>query len=78
MSVKMSNKYKPNNGMNEAGASSEGLLPGRCPIGDQDGPGLHRTTADRTTTRIKRSQEENRVAMQCYFRSEYGRNGYRN
>ena len=38
----MSNKSKPNNGVNEAGASSEGFSPGRCPIGEQNGPGRHR------------------------------------
>ena len=59
-SVKMSHKSKPNNNVNEAGVSSEGLLPDRCPIGEQDGPGCHQTTADRG------SQEENRVVMQCY------------
>ena len=32
MSVKMSNKSKPNNDMNETGASSEGLPPSKCPI----------------------------------------------
>ena len=73
MSVKMSNKSKPNKGVNEAEASSEGLLPGKCPIGEQDGPSHHRTTADRRTTRRKWSQEENRVVMQCYCRSQYGR-----
>ena len=77
MSVKMSNKGKSNNGVNEAGATSEGLSPGRCPIGEQDGLGRHQTAADRRTTRRKWSQEENRVVMQCYYRSEYGRNGYR-
>ena len=34
MSVKMSNKSKPNKGVNEAGASIEGLFPGRCPTGE--------------------------------------------
>ena len=77
MSVKMSNKSKPNNGVNEAVASSESLLPGRCPIGEQDGPGCHWTTADRRTTRRKWSQKENRVLIHCYYRSEYGRNGYK-
>ena len=75
MSVKMSNKSKPNNGVNEARASSEGLSPGRCPIGEKDEPGRHRTTAGRRTTRRKWSEGENR--MQCYYRREYGRNGYR-
>ena len=41
MSVQMSNKSKPNNSMNEARASSESPSPGRCPIGEQDGPGHH-------------------------------------
>ena len=36
MSFKMSNKSKPNNSVDEAGALSEGLLPDRCPIGEQD------------------------------------------
>ena len=35
------------------------------------------TTADRRTTRRKWSPEENRVVRQCYYRSEYGRNGYK-
>ena len=43
----MSNKSKPNNDVNEAGASSEGFSPGRCPIGEQDELSLHQTNADR-------------------------------
>ena len=27
--------------------------------------------------RRKWSQEENKVVMQCYYRNEYGKNGYR-
>ena len=77
MSVKTSNKSKPNNGENETEASSKGLSPGRGLIGEQDGPSHHQTTADRRTARRKWSQEENRVVMQCYYRSEYGGNGYR-
>ena len=53
MSVKMSNKSNPNNSMNEAGASSEGLSSSRCPIGEQDGPGRHRSRL------IGGQQEEN-------------------
>ena len=67
MSVKMSNKSNTNNGVNQAGASSEGLFPGRCPIGEQKGPGCHQTTANRRTRRRKWSQEENRAVMQCYY-----------
>ena len=54
MNVKMSYKSKPNNGVNEAQASSESVSPNRCPIGKQDGPGPHtgpQTTADRRTMR---------------------------
>ena len=77
MSVKMSNKSKPNNRMYEAGASNEGLSLGRYPIGEQDWYGRHQTTADRKKTRKKWSQEENRVVMQNSYRSEYGTNGYK-
>ena len=77
MYVKTSNKSKPNNGMTDAGASSEGLSPGKYPIVGQDGPNHHRTNTIRRTKRRKRSQEENWVVMQCYYRSECGRNGYR-
>ena len=76
MCDKMSNKSKPNNGVNEAGASIVGLSPSRCLIGEQGGPSRHRTTADRRKTR-KWSQKENSVVMQCYYRREYGENKYR-
>ena len=66
--------FKPNNGVNKVEPSSEGLSPGRCPIGEQDGPGRHRTAADSRSTRRKWSQKENRVVMQCYYISECGRN----
>ena len=75
MSVNLSNKSKRKNDVNEVGAPSKGLLSGRYPIGEQDGPGRHRTTTDRRTTRRKWSQEENRVVTQLYYRSEYERNG---
>ena len=77
MSVQLSNKSKPNNGVNESEVSSEGLSPDRCPIGEQAGPGRHRTTADRRTMRRKWSQKENRVVMQCSYIGAYGRNEYR-
>ena len=59
MSFKMLNKSKPNNSVDEAGASSEGLLRDRCPTGEQDWPSCHRTTVGTRTTRRKWSQEEN-------------------
>ena len=73
----MSNKNKPNNGVNEAGASREGLSPGRCPIVEQDGSSRHQNTASRKTTRRIWSQEDSRVVMQYYYKNDYGRNGYR-
>ena len=63
MSLKMSNKSKLKNGVNEAEASTEGFLLSRCPIGEHDRPGCYRTTADRRPTRRKWSQEENRVVI---------------
>ena len=38
MSVKISNKSKPNGGANEAGASSEGHLPAGAPLMSRMGP----------------------------------------
>ena len=73
----MSNKSKPNNDVNEIGAPIEGLSPSRCPIGEQDDTCHHQTTADRRKIRRIWSQEENRIVMQCFYRSEYGRNRYR-
>lgn len=55
----------PNNGVNGAGASSEGASPGRCPVGEQRRPGRHPDTA-----RLKWSKEVNRVVMECYLRSK--------
>ena len=49
----MSNKSNPNNSMNEAGASNEGLSSSRCPIGAQDGSGHHQSRL------IEGQQEEN-------------------
>ena len=73
----MSNKIKPNNSVNEAEASSEGLSPSRCPMGEQDGPGHHGTTAARRKMRRKWSQEENKAVMQCYYRIDYRKSRYR-
>ena len=55
----------PNNGMNGAGASSDGALPGRCPVGEQRRPGCHPAIA-----RLEWSKEAIiKVVMDCYFRS---------
>ena len=64
-----------NNGVNETGTKGEGLSPGRCLMAQQHEPGRHQATARRI--RRKWSQEDNRIVMECYYRSEPGRIGYR-
>ena len=44
--------------MNETGPSWEGLLPGRCSLGEQCIPSLHPTSA-----KVKRTEEINIVVM---------------
>ena len=62
--MKFANDF-PNNGVNGAGASSEGASPGRCPVGEQRRPGRHPATA-----RLKWGKEAKKVVMKCYFRSK--------
>ena len=74
--VKISKKSKPSNGVNIAGGSSESLLPGRCLLVRR----MDTVVIELLLIGIQRgnwSQEENRIAMQCYYRSKYGRNKYR-
>ena len=52
--------------MNEARTdNSEGLLPGRCPVGKQRGPSHHQITA-----RKKWTKEENMTAISCYLKTK--------
>ena len=71
----MSNLIDKDNGVNEIGASSEGLSPGRCTMAQQHGPNRHPGTARRTIQ--KWSHEENRVVMKCFYRSNPKKIGYR-
>ena len=73
------NQSFQNNGVNETRipCGDESLSPGRCPVEMQHGPGRHHATAVRSTRRRKWSQEENRVVMECYYRSEPRVKGYR-
>ena len=66
----------PNNGVNGTGSQCEGPSPGRCPMEEQRGPGRHPATAQRIQRR-KWCQYDNRVVMECYYKSEPKRNGYR-
>ena len=57
------------NDVKEAGTNSgEGHLPGRCHTEQQGGTGRHCTTV-KVGRRRKRSQEVNRILMECYYRS---------
>ena len=69
----MSNLIDEDNGVNEIGASGEGLSPGRCTMAQQHGPGRHAATARRT--RRKWSHEENRVVMECFLAATQRRLG---
>ncbi|XP_063592543.1 uncharacterized protein LOC134769733 [Penaeus indicus] len=54
-----------NNGVNGAGSNdAEGTTPGRCPMGEQRGPGRHHATA-----RTGWTKEMNIAVMECYFLS---------
>ena len=71
----MSNSNNEDNGVNEIGTNSEGLSPGRCTMVQQHGPGRHPATARRTQR--KWSHEENRVVMECFYKSNPKKVGYR-
>lgn len=60
----MENLSNTNNGVNGAG-STEGATSGRCPVGEQRGPGCHHATA-----RTGWTKEMNVAVMECYFLSE--------
>ena len=54
-----------NNGVNGTGSNiAEGATPGRCPMGEQRGPGRHHATA-----RTGWTKEMNVAVMECYFLS---------
>ena len=46
---------------------------GRCPVGEQHGPGHHSTTAQTTNQRkrLEWTTKENKEIMWCYFKSRY-------
>ena len=65
----MSNQSFSMNGVKEAETNSgEGLPPGSCLTEQQGGTGRHHTTPKRGRRR-KRSQEVNRIVMECYYSS---------
>ena len=64
----MSSQNIDDNGVNESGAISEGLSPGRCPVEQQRRPGRYPATVG--VTRRKWTQRENEKVMECYLRSQ--------
>ena len=50
----MSNDNLSDNGVNEAGASSEGLSPGRSSLAQQGGSGRHHATREFTIRNVAR------------------------
>ena len=66
--------YETNNGMNGTRTTfSEGVLPGRCPVVKQHRPGRQSATA----LKKKWNKDENKVAIECYLKSDPTRRGYR-
>ena len=69
------------NGVSGTGISDEGTSPGRVAGGQQPAPGRHPATAmhgNRSGKGRRRwSIEENKVVMECYFKSVSEKRGYR-
>ena len=64
----MSSQNIDDNGVNESGAVSEGLSPGRWPVEQQRRPGRYPATVG--VTRRKWTQRENEKVVECYLRSQ--------
>lgn len=69
------------NGVNRTGVFDEGASPGRVAGGQQPAPGCYPASAAQKSgsrkVRRKWSIEENRVLMECYFKSIPEKRGYR-
>ena len=65
----MQNDNLSKNGVNEIGANSEGLSPGRSPPAQQRGSGRHHATAGIRIGRKKWEKEVNKVVIECWIRS---------
>ena len=69
------------NGMNRTGVFDEGASPGRVAGGQQPAPDRYPASAAQESgsrkVRRKWSIEENRVLMECYFKSILEKRGYR-
>ena len=73
----MQNDNLSNNGVNETGANSEGLSPGRSPPAQQRKSGRHHAAAGIRTRRKKWKKEVNKVVIECWIRSDPTTRGYR-
>ena len=70
----MQNDNLLNNGVNENGANSEGLSPGRSPLARQRGSSRHHATAGIRIGR-KKWEEVNKVVIECWIRSDPTKRG---
>ena len=81
LSVIISNNNNNNNNNNNLGTFDEDASPGRVAGGQQPAPGRYPATAAQESGsrkgRRKWSVEENRVLMECYFKSISEKRGYR-
>ena len=72
----MFNNNITTNGVNETRTdNSESLAPGRCSAKQQRGPGRHPATV--ANKRVKWTKEYNKLAIECFLRSQPNVRGYR-
>ena len=75
---KMANKTFEDNDVNGSlFCVQEGSSSGSCSVSMQADTGRHQATAQRNTTRRKWGRAENRIVMECYFKSQPNVEGYR-
>ena len=70
----MNNENIINNGVNGAGTNVEGSSPGRCSVEQQRRSGRNPVTAN---AKVEWKKEINKIAVECYLRSEPTRRGFR-
>ena len=75
---KMANKTFEDNDVNGSlFCVQEGSSSGSCSVSMQADTGRHQATAQRNTTRRKWGRAENRIVMECYFKSQPNVERYR-
>ena len=79
MKMKMTNEENNVNDVKGVESPSAGPSSGRCPVGEQHGPGHQSTTAkSNDRKRLQWTVQDNKELMFCYYRSQYPvQRGYR-